>query len=146
MYCISLEWFRHDARTPQRHGRNRTHVKEMVLTIHNTRSMLNHHVRVFKRHARFHKLPDRSSKPTHAHSQLVSPVIGEQATGENKPTFLVAFDVVGPLEEPAPKLFRRLSLHFVACLRGRHDTDMTTLTHRSVHVRDRPRARKCPEE
>ena len=107
----------------------------MVLTVENTRNILNHHVCVFKRHARFHKLPDCSNKPIHALSQLVSPVIGEQAIGDNEPTFLVAFDVVGPFEEPAPKLFWRLSLHFVACLRGRHDYNDD-----NPHAQVRPRA------
>jgi hypothetical protein len=33
-------------------------------------------------------------------------VVREKAVGENEPSLLVALDVVGPLQEPPPELFR----------------------------------------
>lgn len=39
-----------------------------------------------------------------------APVVGEQSIGQDKPSPLVAFDIVGPFEQPAAELLRAYAI------------------------------------
>ena len=53
-----------------------------------------------------HILPTLSCMHRELFTHVHVPVIGEESVGEYEPSLLVAFDVVGPFQQPPSNMFR----------------------------------------